>query len=60
MDLPTDQIDIKKGLKYGDPLALFLFILVAEGLSVLMCKAVAMRHFQGFKVASLETVTSQL
>ena len=37
---PTEEIDIKRGLKQEDPLAPFLFLLVAEGFSGLMKNAV--------------------
>ncbi|PNX97042.1 cytochrome p450 [Trifolium pratense] len=46
---PTEQIDISKGLKQGDPLAPFLFILVAEGLGALMKKAVELGFFKGIQ-----------
>ena len=37
---PTEEIDIQRGLKQGDPLAPFLFLLVAKGFSGLMQNAV--------------------
>jgi hypothetical protein len=37
---PTEQVNISKGLKQGDPLAPFLFLIVAEGFSGVMRKAV--------------------
>jgi hypothetical protein len=49
---PTKQVNITKGLKQGDPLAPFLFLLVAEGLGSLMTKAVSLGFFKGFKLNS--------
>ncbi|WJX43736.1 hypothetical protein P8452_30798 [Trifolium repens] len=45
---PTMEINIKRGLKQGDPLAPLLFLLVAEGLGVLMRRAVELNRFQPF------------
>jgi hypothetical protein len=56
---PSEQINISKGLKQGDPLAPFLFLIVAEGLSALMHKAVALGFFRGFKVGP-DVVVSHL
>jgi hypothetical protein len=47
---PTEEICIKRGLKQGDPLAPFLFLIVAEGLGALMRMAVTRGRFQPFKV----------
>jgi hypothetical protein len=47
---PTEEISIKRGLKQGDPLAPFLFLLVAEGLGGLMRTAVERGRFQPFMV----------
>ncbi|KAK2422417.1 hypothetical protein QL285_032952 [Trifolium repens] len=49
---PTEQINIKRGLKQGDPLAPFLFLLVAEGLNALSHRAVSLGFFKGFKIGS--------
>jgi hypothetical protein len=46
---PTEEIIIKCGLKQGDPLAPFLFLLVAEGLGGLMRRAVEINRFKGFR-----------
>jgi hypothetical protein len=42
---PTEQIDIQRGLKQGDPLAPFLFLLVAEGFGGAMKRAVEINLF---------------
>jgi hypothetical protein len=49
---PASEINIQRGLKQGDPLAPFLFLLVAEGFAGLMRSAVEKNHFKGFKVGS--------
>ncbi|XP_045791386.1 uncharacterized protein LOC123886091 [Trifolium pratense] len=45
---PTEEIQIKRGLKQGAPLAPLLFLLVAEGLGGLMRKAVEINQFRPF------------
>jgi hypothetical protein len=57
---PTAEINIQRGLKQGDPLAPFLFLLVAEGLCGLMKKAVETNRFRGFKVGSNGVIVSHL
>ncbi|WJX46635.1 beta-amyrin 28-monooxygenase [Trifolium repens] len=47
---PTEEINIKKGLKQGDPLAPLLFLLVSDGLGALMRKAVERGRFKPFCV----------
>jgi hypothetical protein len=47
---PTVEIDIQRGLKQGDPLAHFLFLLVAEGFSGVMRNAVSRNLFKGLKI----------
>jgi hypothetical protein len=54
---PTEEINIQRGLKQGDPLAPFLFLLVAEGLEGLMKKAVELNRF---KVGNRGVVVSHL
>lgn len=54
------EVDIQRGLKQGDPLAPFLFLLVAEGFSGLMENAVNRNLFKGFEVKRGGTVISHL
>jgi len=57
---PTEEISIHRGLKQGDPLAPFLFLLVAEGFSGLMRKAEASNLFEGFDFGGNDLVVSHL
>ena len=47
---PTDDFVVGKGLRQGDPLALFLFHIAAKGLTRLTRKAAETGVFRGFKV----------
>jgi hypothetical protein len=57
---PTEEINIQRGLKQGDPLAPFLFLLVVEGLGELMRRAVELQRFKGFQVGRRGVVVSHL
>jgi hypothetical protein len=57
---PTPEISIQRGLKQGDPLAPFLFLLVVEGFSGVMRKAVDLEIFKGFSVGRNLVVISHL
>ncbi|PNX93719.1 ribonuclease H [Trifolium pratense] len=57
---PTEQINISKGLKQVDPLAPFLFLLVAEGLGGLMRKADELGFFKRIKIGEPNIVLSHL
>jgi hypothetical protein len=57
---PSEEINIQCGLKQGDPLAPFLFLLVVEGLGGLMKKAVEVSSFTGFRIGSSGVSISHL
>jgi hypothetical protein len=57
---PTEEINIQRDLKQGDPLAPFLFLLVAEGLGGIFRRAIGRNRFRGFRVGGSEVTVSHL
>jgi hypothetical protein len=57
---PSEEINIQRGLKQGDPLAPFLFLLVAEGLGGIVKKAVELNKFKGFQMGNNGLCVSHL
>ncbi|MCI34637.1 RNA-directed DNA polymerase (Reverse transcriptase), partial [Trifolium medium] len=54
---PTDEFPLKRGLRQGDPLSPFLFLLAAEGLNVLMKAMVEHNLFTGYSVGAQNPVS---
>jgi hypothetical protein len=53
-------VNIQRGLKQGDPLAPFLFLLVAEGTGLLMRRAVSLKFFKPIVVKNSNVSISHL
>lgn len=49
-----------RGLRQGDPLSPYLFLICIEGLSALISKAVQMGHFSGVKIARSAPTVSHI
>jgi len=53
---PTCEFPLKRGLRQGDPLSPFLFLLAAEGLNVLMKSVVDNNLYTGYEVGNSNSV----
>ncbi|GJX41629.1 RNA-directed DNA polymerase, eukaryota, partial [Tanacetum coccineum] len=57
---PTEEFDIQRGLRKGDPLSPFLFVLVMEGFHVGISEACRANAFQGVSTGSSDIRISHL
>nr|GFB28321.1 reverse transcriptase domain, reverse transcriptase zinc-binding domain protein [Tanacetum cinerariifolium] len=49
---PTSEFSLKRGLRQGDPLSPFLFIMVMERLNIMLKDGLAANPFRGVKIVS--------
>jgi hypothetical protein len=57
---PTNEFSMERGLRQGDPIAPFLFLIIAEGLGGLMREACSKKVFSGYKVGKSDEVVSHI
>ncbi|GLT38046.1 hypothetical protein SLA2020_238050 [Shorea laevis] len=57
---PTRQFPVSKGLRQGDPLSPFLFLIVAEGLNGLVSSAIEKELYKGVLIGDEEVMVTHL
>ncbi|GKB57062.1 RNA-directed DNA polymerase, eukaryota [Tanacetum coccineum] len=57
---PTDEFKIRRGLRQGDPLSPFLFILAMEGLRMLISRAIHSSQLHGLQIGNGDVTVSHL
>ncbi|GJR70222.1 reverse transcriptase domain, reverse transcriptase zinc-binding domain protein [Tanacetum coccineum] len=57
---PTEEFGLKRGVRQGDPLSPFLFIIAAEGLNAIVKEAVSLDIFRGVKVGGNNVTVAHL
>ncbi|XP_071689258.1 secreted RxLR effector protein 78-like [Rutidosis leptorrhynchoides] len=57
---PTSEFSLRRGIRQGDPLYPFLFLIAGEGLNYLANNARSHRHIKGVEIGSNKVVLSHL
>ncbi|KAJ9553519.1 hypothetical protein OSB04_017564 [Centaurea solstitialis] len=57
---PTEEFSMEKGIRQGDPMAPFLFLVMVEGLHIMVEEAIEKGLFKGIKVGNGGVILSHL
>ena len=57
---PSKEFNVSKGVRQGDPLSPFLFVIAMEGLNVAMKAAISKGLFKGVNIPNCDQILSHL